>query len=131
MTKLSNANDIWTIKPLEKDLIAGAKYATVSLPWTFNRMMLNTGAPGQKGRAMNIAKGIVGQELVGRELSKKGIDVFLQRKSYRDDDLFDFKIMNNNQMVKIDLKTVNYFTNYSDVGRKDFSEQLVVKTGLK
>ena len=48
MKLISDPDDIWVLKPTEKDLLAGAKYAAITLPWTFNRMMMNTGSSGSK-----------------------------------------------------------------------------------
>jgi hypothetical protein len=59
MPKLKTKADIWVLTPNANDLKAGAYYAAVSLPWTFNRMMLNTSSAGQRHRALNIAKGVV------------------------------------------------------------------------
>lgn len=127
MTLLSRPDQIWVLKPTKEDLVAGANYAAITLPWTFNRMMLNTQSSGQQARALNIAKGIVGQEMLRRELTRLGKLVQVQRKSHRDDDLFDFRIKSNEKWMKLDLKTVNYFTDYPDVGREPLSRELIIR----
>jgi hypothetical protein len=127
MRKLKTKADIWVLTPNTNDLKAGAYYAAVSLPWTFNRMMLNTSSAGQQHRALNIAKGVVGQEMLLREMTRLGIKAQTQRKSYRDEDLFDLHVTISNSLTKLDLKTVNYFTNYAPVGREDFSPDLLLK----
>jgi hypothetical protein len=107
MALLNKATDIWVLRPTKEDLLAGAKYASLTLPWTFNRMMMNTGSAGQRSRGLNIAKGIVAQEILGRALAGRGIKSKVQRKSYRNDDLFDFQIAFNGSLTKIDVKTNN------------------------
>ncbi|MFC2066835.1 hypothetical protein ACFLUO_07300 [Chloroflexota bacterium] len=128
MTKnVTEANDIWVLKPTEDDLLAGAKYAAITLPWTFNRMMMNTGSSGQKFRALNIAKGIVGQEILRRELELRGIFPVLQEKSHRDEDLFDFNIILNEKEHKLDIKSINYYSDYRIEGREPLSTELVIQ----
>ena len=127
MRKLKTKKDVWVLTPSANDLKAGAYYAAVSLPWTFNRMMLNTTSAGQQHRALNIAKGIVGQDMLKREMKRVGIKAQTQRKSYRDEDLFDFNAEIGGTLTKLDLKSVNYFTNYSPIGRKPFSVDLLMK----
>ena len=129
MRKLETKEDIWVLTPTADDLKAGAHYAAVSLPWTFNRMMLNTGSAGQRNRALNIAKGIVGQEMLKRKMEQIGIRVQTQRKSHRDDDLFDFNVEIGGGLTKLDLKTFHYFTDYAPVGRKTFSTDLLMNYG--
>lgn len=126
MTQLSKAEDIWVLKPTREDLIAGANYAAITLPWTFNRMSMNTSSSGQQSRALNIAKGIVGQEILRRELEKRSISAQVQRKSHRDDDLFDFQLPINGVVRRLDVKSVNYYSNYSESGRSPLSSQLIV-----
>ena len=126
MQKLSSSDEIWTLSPELRDLKAGAYYASVSLPWTFNRMMYNTSSNGQQFRALNIAKGIVGQEMLKREMRRVGIPAETQRKSYRDEDLFDFDVQVSGRKAKFDLKTVNYYTNYNPHGREPFSADLLM-----
>ncbi len=127
MRKLKTREDIWVLTPSADDLKAGAYYAAVSLPWTFNRMMLNTTSAGQRHRALNIAKGIVGQEILKREMERVGIKAQMQRKSYRDEDLFDFNVEIGGTLTKLDLKSVNYFTDYAPIGREPFSADLLMK----
>ena len=127
MRKLRAKEDIWVLKPSTEDLEAGAHYAAVSMPWTFNRMMLNTSSNGQRSRALNIAKGVVGQEMLKRAMHRAGIKADTQRKSHRDEDLFDFNAEIRGIRTKLDLKSVNYYTNYDPVGREPFSEELLMK----
>ncbi len=127
MTKLTSKNDIRVLLPNAEDLQAGAHYAAVSLPWTFNRMMYNMSSAGQQKRALNIAKGIVGQEMLKRELKRVGIQARTQRKSYRDEDLFDFDVDIGGKITKLDLKSINYYTNYTPLGRERFSPELLLK----
>jgi hypothetical protein len=125
--KLKTNKDVWVLTPTAADLQAGAHYASVSLPWTFNRMMMNTGSVGQQYRALNIAKGIVGQEMLMREMVRLGIKAQTQRKSHRDEDLFDLHVQIDGDLTKMDLKSIHYFTNYGPVGREQFSPDLLLK----
>jgi hypothetical protein len=127
MNMLSRTEDIWILKPTKEDLIAGAQYASVTLPWTFNRMMMNTTSPGQQSRALNIAKGIVGQEMLRRALLESGVSTQVQRKSHRDEDLFDFRILEKGVVINLDVKSVNYYSNYADTGRVPLSLELMVE----
>ncbi len=85
------------------------------------------GSAGQQRRAINIAKGIVSQEVLRRALGNRGISAEVDRTSYRDADLFDLYIELDGDMTKLDVKSWHYFTNYADVGRDPFSEDLVVQ----
>lgn len=127
MRKLETEKDIWVLTPNTEDLKAAAYYAAVSLPWTFNRMMLNTKSTGQQRRALNIAKGILGQEILKRKLEQIGITALTQRKSYRDEDLFDFIVEIGGTPTKMDLKSFNYYTDYESVGREPFSAELLIR----
>ena len=126
MKKLSQTNEILTLKPKEADLIVGANYAAITLPWTFNRMMLNTSSDGQQSRALNIAKGIVAQEVLRRALESLGVSAETQRKSYRDEDLFDFHVTINGTKTMLDVKTLNYYSDYDPVGRTPLSPELIM-----
>ncbi len=124
---IANKDDLWVLAPTKDDLLAGAQYAAVSLPWTFNRMMKNTGSRGQQERALNIAKGIVGQELLGRAMREHGVSATSQRKSHRDEDLFDFHVEIGGQTLDLDVKTWHYFTDYKPLGRSPLSTDLLVE----
>jgi hypothetical protein len=127
MKHLDNELEIWCLTPKKEDLIAGANYAAITLPWTFNRMMLNTGSRGQQSRGINIAKGIVVQEILKRELNKRGIKTSVQRKSHRDEDLFDFKVKLDGTFSKLDLKSFHYFTNYPGDIRTKLTPKYIIQ----
>lgn len=127
MRKLSSTSDIWELAPSIEDFRQGAIYAALTLPWTFNRMMLNSSSWGQQSRALNIAKGIAGQEVLKRELNRVGVPARAQRKSHRDDDLFDLESEIEGRPTKIDLKSIHYFTDYDSLGREPFSTDLLIK----
>jgi hypothetical protein len=126
MDKLSHEEDIWVEVPTHEDLQVAADYAAITLPWTFNRMMMNTSSRGQNQRALNIAKGIVVQETLGRALEKKGVSPQTERKSHRDTDLFDFQLPIMGEETKMDIKSMNYYEDY-DVERPDFSKELIIE----
>lgn len=128
MTLLSRADEIWMLSPTADDLLAGAHYASITLPWTFNRMMMNTSSRGQQERALNIAKGIVVQEMLKRALEAKGVRAPMQRKSHRDDDLFDFRVELGGREVDLDVKSVHHYSNYDrSVGREPLTAGLIVR----
>lgn len=126
MGLVSKPNDLWVLKPTKEDLISGARYAAITLPWTFNRMMMNTGSTGQQFRALNIAKGIVGQEMIRRELERRGVRPLVQKKSHRDEDLFDLDVLLGTQIRKLDIKSINYYTNYPTLDRQPLSPKLII-----
>lgn len=126
MTLLNTSEDIWELVPTKEDLAAGARYAAITLPWTFNRMMMNSSSVGQQSRALNIAKGIVGQEMLRRALSSRKIMTRVQRKSHRAEDLFDFYVTIAGKDRKLDLKTINYYRDYTNVDRVPLSRDLII-----
>ena len=127
MTYVNKTDHIWELNPTKDNFIAGAKYAAITLPWTFDRMMINTGSKGQQSRALNISKGIVVQEILHRELKRKGKNPLKQKKSHRDEDLFDFNLEVNGKLCKLDIKSFNYYSNYADVGRSPLSKELIIE----
>jgi hypothetical protein len=127
MPLVTSETDMWVLKPQKEDIAAGARYAAVSLPWTFNRMMLNTGVQGQNSRALNIAKGIVGQEILRRELAKREIQTEVHRKSHREEDFFDLYLKTNGRKRKLDLKSIHHYSNYDGVDREHLSAGLVTR----
>ena len=129
MAQLTEAGQIWTVAATNDELRMGAEYAEVTLPWTFNRMMLNTGSSGQQERGLNIAKGIVAQKILVRALQNKGLNIGEQVKSHRDEDLFDLTIPVNGSKVKFDLKSVNYYSDYDPMGREALTPELVLENG--
>jgi hypothetical protein len=126
MPKLTKASEIVTLASTASDRKIGAKYASRTLPWTFNRMSMGTKAKNQGARALNIAKGIVAQEVLQRELETRGIDVELHRKSHRSNDLFDFRIRRDGAVMLLDVKSIAYYNDYAEVGRPAFSKQLII-----
>lgn len=127
MNTLSNENDIVVLKPSKEDLLVGAEYASLTLPWTFNRMMKNTSPNGQRDRGLNIAKGIVGQEMLRQALSRMGVKARAERKSHRDDDLFDVRFQLDNKYIHVDVKTIHHYTDYGTDGIGHFSPDLIIK----
>ena len=127
LRKLTRASDILVLKPKRNELLMGSNYASFTLPWTFNRMMQNTGSSGQNSRGLNIAKGIVGQEMLRRALKDIGISNEAEAKSHRDDDFFDFKIKVGENHHHFDVKTFHHYTDYGAEGIETFSPQLVIK----
>lgn len=127
MTKVTDTTDVWILRPTVADLRQGAHYAAISLPWTFNRMALNTNSTGRKRAALNIAKGIVGQQVLKRKMEEVGIRAETQRKSHRDDDLFDFRAEIDGKLTRMDLKTFHYYRDHAPFDRKPFSVQFLMQ----
>jgi hypothetical protein len=90
-------------------------------------MMYNTKSSGQQTRALNIAKGVVAQRMLHRELKRRGVAAKLQVKSYREEDLFDFRVKVAGEERRLDFKTFNYYTDYSNDEREPFSPDLVAR----
>lgn len=126
MSNLSQMADIWTLTPTDEDRTKAAEYASRTLPWTFNRMMKNVGVRGQIDRAYNIAKGIVAQESLRAELRKHGCKANPQRKSHRDEDLFDFHLEKDGKLRKYDVKSLAYYSDYPNDPREPFTKSLVI-----
>jgi hypothetical protein len=129
MNKLNNVSEIWDLYPTRSDIEDGVNYAIISWPYTFDRMNLSsTGYKGQRDRILNIVKGITNQNALRRKLSKEGIDVLLHNKSYRDEDLFDFKIKMNEEVHLWDVKTIHHYACYdSNNKRKELSKSLILE----
>ncbi|MGD0002847.1 MAG: hypothetical protein ABSE06_01315 [Anaerolineaceae bacterium] len=126
MKKITKINEIWTLSPTQDDLKAGADYAAITLPWTFNRMSLNTSSTGQQGRGLNIAKGIVAQEMLHRALEIKGLEAKFEIKSYRNDDLFDFQVCTSQGIKKMDIKSFTHYKDYDPCGREPLFPELII-----
>ena len=126
MTYLTDSEHVWSASANPEDIDEAVNYAMVSLPWTFNRMMMRSSPKGQNNRAFNIAKGIAGQEVLKRLLREAGVEVEVPRDSHRDDDLFDIRVKAEGKVRDADLKTVNYYSNYSDK-RPPFDPEYVIE----
>lgn len=122
---IPESKSIWELTATKQDLEAGAFYASVSLPWTYNRMSLRSRSEGQQSRAINIAKGIVVQEVLRRAFTERGVIPVIQRKSHRDEDLFDFKIPIDGGLKTLDIKSFHFYTDYSGTGRQPLSSKLI------
>jgi hypothetical protein len=128
MSLLNNPDDIWVLTPNDEDLMTGARYAEITLPWTFNRMMKNTGSRGQQERALNIAKGVVVQEILRRELARRNIKAPGQIKSHRNDDLFDFQVVFNGAQSRLDVKSIHHYSDHDASAHRDsLTPELIIK----
>lgn len=113
MSRLETVDQIWEIQPTLEDKYLGARYAGISLFWTYDRMKQEQrGSHAKRNRAFNIAKGHAAQLALHRELSTSGIDVELEEKSHRVTDSFDLRFPSHPEVDKLDVKTFNHFTNY-------------------
>ncbi len=125
MKKLSNERDIWPPSLVTESDIQGAlNYATVSLPWTFDRMRY--GPRSQKAvnnRLLHILMGVLNQTILERELTKRGYSCSKDWTRYRESDIFDFSIGD----TVCDVKTAHLYSQYNDNwGREQFSPSLLI-----
>ncbi len=122
---MQKVDQIWISKINESDLQEAINYATISLPWTFDRMRY--GIAKQKGmnrRLINIMKGVLNQTLLERILTEKGYDCKKDWTNYRQSDIFDFSLNNKSY----DVKTGHVYSEYSNrSGREEFSPALIIK----
>lgn len=118
MSKPDSPHNVWVLRPTAADLRKAAVYASIALPWTFNRLNTQTSVAGQIQRAQNITKGVVGQEVLRRELESKGMECEIDRTDHRNPDWSDFSIGADN--IRFDVKTMNYYTDYEVDGRPEF-----------
>lgn len=125
MNKLSEASEIWPPALIQdSDIEEAIKYATVSLPWTFDRMRY--GPRSQRAvnnRLINILSGVLNQNILERILTEKGVECSKDWKNYRESDVFDFRI----EGKIYDVKTVKLYSEYnSSVHREPFSVELLI-----
>jgi len=123
--RLTSPEQIWTLHSHQSDRQIAADYAEKTVPWTFNRMMLQ-GPRGLQERAINISKGIAGQEMLRRAFQGRGRQFNVQLKSHRADDLFDFRVPINGEDKRLDIKTTHYFTDYQGDARDPLSSNLII-----
>ena len=64
--------------------------------------------------------------MIHSALIDKGIKANLQIKSYREDDLFDFKVRQDGKVSKLDVKTVTYLSDYKSMGRDNLTPELII-----
>lgn len=125
MEKLTDTDQIITAELQEGELDEAIQYATISLPWTFDRM--GYGGRSQNGvnrRILNILKGVLNQTVLDRVLTERGYDCEKDWTRYRDTDVFDFKIGDN----LYDVKTVQVFHEYNDEWDRDpFSPEMLIE----
>jgi hypothetical protein len=127
MNKFTSKDDIWRISPTKKHREMAAAYASRTLPWTFNRMSKLSSAKGQLERAINIVKGIAAQETLREKLRSVGIDCPAQKKSHRDEDLFDFHLNFGGTPKKYDVKSMAYYNNYPNDVRVPLTPAFIEK----
>jgi hypothetical protein len=119
-------DDILTLKPSTEDIYLGARYAGISLPWTYDRMeQENKNSTGTRDRAFNISKGVVGQRLLASTLQERGVDVQLEEKSHRETDAYDIRFPSDIEVTDLDLKTFNHFTNYGVDEKPKLTAELI------
>lgn len=126
MSRLASADQILVVEPNLEDRYLGARYAGISLSWTYDRMeQEGSRARGTRNRAFNIAKGLVGQRALQRELSTRGVSVVEEQKSHRETDSYDLKFPDHPEFDRLDVKTFNHFTDYGVPQKDDLSPTLL------
>lgn len=125
--RLSTSSDVWILPATLDDLRAGAWYASISMPFTFNRMSLLTNSQGQQSRALNVAKGIVVQSVLSRLLSTHGVSHALERKSHRDTDIFDLEVASRGITQTLDIKSFHVYTDYLGTERAPLTPELIIQ----
>lgn len=125
MASLTKASDIWKTQPTPNDKKSALDYATISLPWTFDRMRYGGRTQNATNkRLVKILEGVLNQTILQRRLKKDGTVCKMDWTGYRESDIFDFII----NKKKFDVKTGTIYSNYDKkFKRTPFSPQLVIK----
>ena len=126
VSRLDTVDQIWEIQPTLEDKYLGARYAGISLFWTYDRMTQEQRyAHAKRNRAFNISKGHAAQLALYRELSTRGVDVTLEEKSHRVTDSYDLRFPDHPEFDDLDLKTFNHFTNYGVDEKPPLTPELI------
>lgn len=125
MKNLESPGQIWKTRITTGDFKSAVDYATISLPWTFDRM--HYGPKKQNtvnNRLWHIMSGVLNQTLLERELKSRGYHCKLDWSHYRITDIFDFEIGKK----VFDVKTASIFSEYDEqLGREPFSPELLIR----
>lgn len=113
MTRVNDADQILQVSPTLPERKSGARYAAISLFWTYDRMRQEAKrSNATRNQAFNIAKGLVGQKCLQRALDERGVEIKLEEKSHRETDSYDLRFPEQSSFSDLDLKTFNHFTDY-------------------
>lgn len=128
MSRLNSVDQIWEIQPTRQDRYLGARYAGISLFWTYDRMKQERRkSQAKRNRAFNISKGLVAQLALQRELSKRGVDLKIEEKSHRETDSYDLRFPSHPEFTDLDIKTFNHFTNYGVAEKPRLTPSLIAE----
>ena len=125
MRRLSKEGDIWPPSSVTtSDIQEALNYATISLPWTFDRMRYGPRSQNAVNyRLIHILMGVLNQTILERELTKRGYSCSKDWTMYRESDVFDFSINNN----IYDVKTTHIYSKYNEtLGREPFSPRILI-----
>jgi len=125
MKKLTKVEQIWKTHATDNDVKIGIDYATISLPWTFDRMRYGQSTQNSMNKRLaNILIGVLNQTILKRKLTSKGFSCKMDWTGYRESDIFDFQIGD-----KIyDVKTSVIYSEYDKQNkRKRFSPEMEIK----
>lgn|SRR5487761_296571 len=124
LKKLESEGDIWKLEKTDSDWNDAIGYATVSLPWTFDRMQYGVSQDSVNKRLWHILIGVLNQNILERELSRRGHTCEVDWSNYRKSDIFDFKL----EGEIYDVKTGIIYSNYGEkLKREPFSSSLLIK----
>ncbi|MFQ6060259.1 MAG: hypothetical protein ACE5KV_03040 [Thermoplasmata archaeon] len=125
MKKLSDSSEIWTCDVTKSDMDEAIEYATISLPWTFDRMRYGPREQGSvNNRLMHILMGVLNQTILRRVLESKGHSCEMDWTKYRESDIFDFRIGDR----VCDVKTSHIYSVYDkSLKREAFSTDLIIR----
>lgn len=122
--KLSLPSQMWVSHVTPSDIDAAIEYATISLPWTFDRMRY--GPRTQRAvndRMFHIMIGVLNQTILSRILTEKGFTCKMDWTNYRESDIFDFSA--NGKVY--DVKTTLLYGEYDGkIGRRSFTPELLI-----
>ena len=126
MNRVTKLSDLWPpcyVKSV--DIKEAIDYATVSIPWTFDRLRYGPHTQNAVNRRLlHILNGVLNQTILERELTSRGYECAKDWKNYRDSDVFDFRIGES----KFDVKTVIVYSEYNEVwNRKPFTHRLLIE----
>jgi len=123
-----NVDQIWEIQPNIEDKYLGARYAGISLFWTYDRMKQERrNSRAKRNRAFNISKGLVAQRALRRELENRDIDLEVEEKSHRVTDSYDLRFPSHSEFNDLDVKTFNHFTNYGVREKPQLTPKLIAE----
>ncbi len=111
MQRLTDSKEIWSAKVTKPDINEALEYATISLPWTFDRMRYGPRTQNSRNRTLfHIMYGVLNQTILQRLLEARGLECSKDWTHYRVSDVFDFVVDGR----IYDVKTMLIFSQYDE-----------------